>query len=118
MAARLVFTRDSSLNTTLVDEARGAMMYEIETEGGFFSKTTIVRKPYKSAPSFRLILFSPVYAKLGHLLSIDSRGEVVPHTSTEVARILWKTWSPDRIIYYGAEMKVKEFMPPAGTIGG
>ena len=38
----------------------------------------------------------------------------MPHTSTEVARIQWKTWSSDRIVYYGCEMKRGEFMPKAG----
>jgi hypothetical protein len=52
MAMKLVFTKNSPLNTTLVDQASGLVMYEIETERGFLSKTTIIRKPFTSA-SFR-----------------------------------------------------------------
>jgi len=91
MAMRLVFTKDSPLNTTLVDEASGLVMYEIETERGFMNKTTVIRKPFT-----------------------NRRGRPVPHTSTEVARIRWKTWSSDRIVYYGCDMKRGEFMPKAG----
>lgn len=51
MAIKLVFTKDSPLNTTLVDEASGLVMYEIETGRSFTSKTTVIRKPFTSAPS-------------------------------------------------------------------
>lgn len=56
-AMKLIFTKDSPLNTTLVDETSGAVVYEIETEGGFFSKTTIIRKPFTSASSINLVVF-------------------------------------------------------------
>ena len=49
MALKLVFTKNSPFNTTLVDEASGAVMYEIETERKLFSKTTVIRKPFTSA---------------------------------------------------------------------
>ncbi|KAF9653260.1 hypothetical protein BDM02DRAFT_3107827 [Thelephora ganbajun] len=91
MAMRLAFTKNSPLNTTLVDETSGVVMYEIETEKSFMSKTTIIRKPFT-----------------------NRRGQLVPQTSTEVARILWKTWSSDRIVYYGCDMKRGDFMPKAG----
>ena len=115
MAAKLVFTKDSPLNTTLVDEARGAVMYEIETERSFLSKTTVIRKPTMSA-SFQSILPSPVYSAPGHPLLADQRGKSVSRTSTEVARIQWKTWSSDKIDYHGHEMKREEFMPKAGIL--
>ena len=38
----------------------------------------------------------------------------MPHTSTEVAKIQWKSWSSDRVTYYGHEMKIGEFMPKEG----
>lgn len=49
MVMRLAFTKNSPLNTTLVDQTSGAVMYEIETERTFFSKTTVIRKPFTSA---------------------------------------------------------------------
>jgi hypothetical protein len=52
MAMKLVFTKNSPLNTTLVDETSGAVVYEVETERGFFGKTTVVRKPFTSACFF------------------------------------------------------------------
>ena len=55
---KLVFTQNSPLDTILVDEARGAVMYEIATEKNLFSKTTVIQKPFISA-SFRPILPSP-----------------------------------------------------------
>lgn len=67
------------------------MVYEIETEGSLFNKTTVIRKPLTGRP-----------------------GERVPHTSTEVARIQWKAWSPDKVTYCGREMEIGEFMPKAG----
>jgi len=91
MAMKLVFTTDSHLNTTLVDETSGLVMYEVETERKFMSRTTVIRKSFT-----------------------NRRGKPVPHTSTEVAKIQWKTWSSDRIVYYGCDMKRDEFMPKAG----
>ena len=38
----------------------------------------------------------------------------MPSTSTEVAKIQWKTFSSDRVVYHGCSMKVGEFMPKAG----
>ena len=118
VAMKLVFTKNSPLNTTLVDERSGAVMYEIETEGGFFgSKRTIVRKPVTSASLFfsiTLLLAPLTNDVLGRPPSSDQRGQPIPRTSSEVARIQWKRWSSDRIVYYGHEMKRDEFLPKAG----
>ena len=105
---KLVFTKNSPLNTTLVDETSGLVMYEIETERRSMSKTTVIRKPFTSASFsfFRALRLTPMI--------LDRRGQPVPHTSTEVAKIQWKTWSSDRIVYYGCSMKRGEFMPKAG----
>jgi len=46
---KLVFTKGSPLNTVLVDKASGQVVYEIETERRFLSKTTVIRKPFTSA---------------------------------------------------------------------
>ena len=56
---KLVFTQNSPLDTTLVDEAKGVVVYEIATEEKFFSKTTVIRKPFISASFFRQILPPP-----------------------------------------------------------
>ena len=115
MAMRLVFTRDSPLNTALVDEASGLVMYEIETEREFMSRTTVIRKPFTSACHFIRFFFSEQSPHETYpVLFSDRKGRSVPHTSTEVARIRWKTWSSDRIVYYGCDMKRGEFMPKAG----
>ena len=114
MAMRLVFTRDSPLNTALVDEASGLVMYEIETERGFMSRTTVIRKPFTSACHFFFFFRVAPPPETYPVLFSDRKGRPVPHTSTEVARIRWKTWSSDRIVYYGCDMKRGEFMPKAG----
>lgn len=44
MSTKLVFTKTSPLETTVVFEATGLPLYEIETENGTIQKTTIVRK--------------------------------------------------------------------------
>jgi hypothetical protein len=44
MPTKLVFTKSSPLETTVVSEATGLPLYEIETENGTVQKTTIVRK--------------------------------------------------------------------------
>ena len=111
MAMKIVFTKDSPLNTTLVDGASGAVMYEIETGRGFLSKTTVIRKPFTSASLFGPRLCFSTYPSSG--LSSDRRGQSVPRTSTEVAKIQWKTWSSDRIVYYGHDMRRSAFMPKA-----
>lgn len=112
-ALKLVFTKNSPLNTTLVNDQSKAVMYEIETERSLFSKTTVIRKPFTSAFSFRLLAVT-TYLVLAHSPPLDQRGEPVSHTSTEVAKIRWKRWSSDRIVYYGHDMKREEFMPSAG----
>ena len=115
MAMKLVFTTDSPLNTTLVDETTGLVMYEVETEKKFMSRTTVIRKPFTSAclSFFRALPF-PTLTWISFIRLSDRRGKPVPHTSTEVAKIQWKTWSSDRIVYHGCDMKRNEFMPKAG----
>ena len=49
MATKLVFTSDSVLDTTLVDERTGAVVYEVETVRRFFNVKTVVRRYYTSA---------------------------------------------------------------------
>lgn len=123
MAMRLVLTKNSPLNTALVDERSGLVMYEVETERSFMSRTTVIRKPFTSTCFVSFVLSSAASAPSHlnspwnldiHRLLSDRRGKPVPHTSTEVAKIQWKTWSSDRIVYYGCDMKRGEFMPKAG----
>ena len=44
---KLIFERNSPLNTTLVDEATGEVVYEIETSG-LLSRATIIWIPTRS----------------------------------------------------------------------
>ena len=62
---KLVFTKSSPLNTVLVDKSSGQVVYEIETERRFLSKTTVIRKPFTSAILFFcLVAPSPSAADL------------------------------------------------------
>ena len=110
MALKLIFTENSPLDTTLVDEASGAVMYETETERGFFSKTTVIRKPHTGA--FLLSIDMTCISFLTRLLSMvsDRPGEPVHNTSTEVARIQRNSWSSDMVVYDRHEMRIEEFM--------
>ena len=112
MVMKLVFTKNSPLNTVLVDKTSGQVMYEIETERGFLSKTTVIRKPFTSEPLCSAAPFASIIDV--EWLALDRRGKPVPGTVTEVAKIQWKTFSSDRIVYYGCSMKRGEFLPKAG----
>jgi hypothetical protein len=75
MVMKLVFTKNSPLNTTLVDETSGAVLYEIETKRSFWSKATVIRKPFLSAPFGSLSPFSPL-TRHWKLIVIRSAGRV------------------------------------------
>ena len=113
MVLKLVFTKNNPLNTVLVDKTSGQVMYEVETERRFLSKTTVIRKPFTSASSLFFFVFCFAFSAIDSGL-IDRRGKSVPNTATEVAKIQWKTFSSDRIVYYGCSMKRGEFLPKAG----
>jgi len=77
MAVRLVFTLDSPFNTTLVDEASGLVIYEIETKMSLVTGETVIRKPLPSAYFFsrsfepRKFTWNPYFQSL---VMIRSRG--------------------------------------------
>ena len=52
---KLIFERNSPLNTTLVDEATGEVVYEIETSG-LLSRATIIWIPTRSEFFFGLFV--------------------------------------------------------------
>ena len=117
MTTKLAFTKDSPLNTALVDEATGTVVYEIETERSFLSKTKFMREPSHSAfptlsfcsPSFGIkcvcvCVWWPWIPEFG----------LSDRTSTEAAKIKWQRLSSDTIVYRGQEMSRDEFLPIAG----
>lgn len=69
MALKLVFKKDNLLNTTIVDDKTGAVMYDIGTEGSFMNRTTIIRKPFTGLSLFRPTEPLPLTPSHGHLTS-------------------------------------------------
>jgi len=99
MSARtLLLARNSPINTTLIDEATGQALYEIDTPLKLTQYATKIRKLDSSLP--------PLYPETQ-----------LPETSDEMARIYWKLGS-DRIIFRGKITTQKEFLPSAGKLGG
>jgi len=134
----LRFARDSPLRTTLVDEATGYAKYQIDTpiklvgsatrirkfdsptqpplhwddddddDSGFGGDITDVKKR-RSGPTW-----SRSY-KEGHE---EAPGPELAETSDEIARIHWKWFSSDRIIFRGRVQSRAEFLPKCGKLKG
>ena len=132
----LRFTRNSPLRTILVDEATGDAKYQIDTPSGIARIATRIRK---LSPSTRPPLNwddeesdpgdddaddekdSDSKSKKGG----DSEEEVyeivkskLPETSDEVARIYWKWFSSDRIIFRGKITSRSELLSKCGKMKG
>jgi len=132
----LRFARDSPLRTTLVDEATGHAKYQIDTPTKFARSVTRIRK-------FDLPTQPPLHwdddtdsdsdddiadkgkkkkeskAKKDEKdMEGDNIGMELPETSDEIARIYWKWFSSDRIVFRGRITSQSEFLPKCGKMGG
>ena len=120
----LLLSRNSCLRTTLIDEATGQAVYEIDTPRKVSKYVTKIRK-----------FDSPTQPPLhwndgggdcdsggGHVgrRGASTGGEPepmeLPETSDEIARIYWKWSSDNRIIFRGKITTQKEFLPAVGTL--
>ena len=129
MAGRtFLLARNSPLRTTLIDEATGQAVYQIDTPRGFISETTKIRKldPATRAP----LDWDDGGADSDDGEDIDKKGAVrgtegselemadLPETSDEIARIYWTFTTSERIIFRGRITSQKEFLPAAGKLQG
>ena len=124
-----LLARNSPLRTTLIDEATGQAVYQIDTPRKFSSDVTKIRKLDSAARA-------PLNWDDGSGAGYDSSEDIIdkksalkgtegggskletPETSDEMARIYWKLTSPNRIIFRGRITTQDEFLPAAGKLGG
>ena len=128
----LRLSRESPLRTTLVDEATGQAKYQIDTPMKFARSVTRVRK-FDSATQSSLHWSDDdpgpdsgddIADKKGSKpkeeeeAEGDGVGAELPETSDEMARIYWKWFSSDRIVFRGRITTRAEFMPTTGKAKG
>jgi hypothetical protein len=125
-----LFARNSPLRTTLIDEATGQAVYQIDTpRKTFSSEVTKIRKLEESsahAPrnwdddDAGYDSSEDITGKKGASMETEGGGpeQELPETSDEIARIYWKSTSSDRIIFRGRITTRDEFLPAAGKLKG
>ena len=135
----LRFARNSPLRTTLVDEATGRAIYQIDTPKKISRSVTRIRRfdshtrpqhwdeDSGSDPGDGI---DGVENKEEELRSKDGENDDdnedqgdgtepgLPGTSDEIARIYWKWFSPDRIIFRGGITTRSEFLHKWGKMKG
>ena len=127
----LRFTRDSPLRTTLVDEATGHVKYKIETPIRITRSVTRIKK-FDSPPQPPLRRDQDADSDSSGSLTDkrsneDNKGkgeeggeteEELPEASDEIARIYWKWFSTDRIVFRGRITTRGELLPKVGKMKG
>jgi hypothetical protein len=129
----LILTRNSPLRTTLVDEATGHAKYQIDTPVKFNRSVTRIRKLDPSAEPHNWdgdvdSDSSDEEDQKNYKSKKDTKGEEedddegdeteLPKTSDEIARIHWKWFSSDRIVFQGKATTRTEFLPKTGKMKG
>ena len=136
----LIFARNSPLRTTLVDEATGHVKYQIDTPRKIARSVTRIRKfDSPTEPPLHWDAESDSgndvtdKGKKSKSKSKSTKGKVkeegeegheeeeggeLPETSDEIARIYWKWFSSDRIIFRGRAHARAKFLPKCGKMRG
>ena len=133
----LLFARNSPLRTTLVDEATGHAKYKIDTPIRLTGSVTRIRKldsntqPYHWDEDGDSDSNDDITdegngkkkdkSKRDEKDEEDEEGETLqrlPETSDEIARIYWKWFSSDRIVFRGRITTRSEFLPKTGKMKG
>jgi len=133
----LRFARDSPLRTTLVDEATGYAKYQIDTPIRLVRGVTRIRKfdsptqpplhwdddadsdsgeDITDVKKRRSGSTGSRSYKEGH--EEEASGPELAETSDEIARIYWKWFSSDRVIFRGKIQSRAEFLPKCGKMKG
>ena len=103
----LRFAQNSPLRTSLVDEATGNVKYTIDTPTKFARSVTRIRK------------FDPKKSRRdGEEEGDETETGVTSPESEEIARIYWKWFSPDRIIFRRRITNRSKLLPRAGKMKG
>ena len=132
----LEFDRNSPLRTTLIDKATGHAKYQIDTPVRLVGSVTRIRKLDSSTPH--------IYHEYGDgdsdsdddIIRTGKKGpsdskkhendkedeletvEVLAEASDEIARIYWKWFSVDDIIFQGRKTPRDVFLPKCGKMRG
>jgi hypothetical protein len=136
----LRFARDSPLRTTLVDQVTGLAKYQIDTPIRLVGSATRIRKfesptqpplhwedDADSDPGDDNDIADVKKRRSGSTgsRSYKEKGEEaeeaepeLAETSDEIARIYWKWFSSDRIIFRGGIHRRSKFLPKCGKMGG
>lgn len=131
----LQLSRNSPLRTSLVDEATGRVKYKINTPIRLTRSVTRIRKfTSPTQPPLHRDQGSdsgsggditdkknketPKRKKDKKDKEEDGREAELPETSDEIARIYWKWFSTDRIIFRGRITTRGEFLPKVGKMRG
>jgi len=131
----LRLTRDSPLRTILVDEATGYAKYQIDTPRKIARSVTRIRKfdsPKRPPPHLDEDTDSDpgddIADKSKEAMSEkdekdkeqegDGMETELAETSDEIARIYWKWFSSNRIIFRGRITTRREFLPKTGKAKG
>ena len=119
--------RDSTLRTTLIDEATGHAMYQVDTPQKLSSSyTTNIRKlgPATQPPPYSDDGDSDSDEDLDQkkCIPVDAdEDELVvklPETSDEMARIYWKLNSPNSLVFRGKASTRSDFLHECGKMRG
>ena len=125
-----LLTRNSPLRTTLIDEATGQAVYNVDTPRKLAPDVTKIRKldsptqpPHHWDDGGDDGDFSEGIAdRKGAFREVEGAKPdtppELPETSDEIARIYWKFISSDKIVFRGRSTTQKEFLPPAGKLRG
>ena len=123
-------SRDSPVRTILVDEATGHAKYQIDTPIKLARSVTRIRK-FDSHTQPPLHWDEDADSDSGHDVTdkkrkskeeeeeegVDGMAEL-PETSDEIARIYWKWFSSDRIVFRGRITSRSDFLPKTGKVKG
>ena len=124
------FTHSSPLRTTLVDEATGHAIYQIDTPRKIAGSITRIRKFDSPQPHSHRDEDADddsddsIADKKSKSKGNEEKGdetEAAPElaeTSDEIARIYWKWFSPNTIHFQGRVTIRSEFLPQTGKLGG
>ncbi|KAF9644778.1 hypothetical protein BDM02DRAFT_843365 [Thelephora ganbajun] len=133
----LQFSRNSPLRTTLVDEATGHPKYQIDTPRKIARSVTRIRR-FDSPTQPPLHQDDDVDSDSGDDITDKGKkkseskedkhnreeadeadgGAELLETSDGIARIYWKWFSPDRIVFQGKITTRSEFLPKCGKMSG
>ena len=133
----LRFTRNSPVRTVLVDEATGHAMYQIDTPIRVTGRVTRIRRLDSSishplhhddadSDSDDDITDAKKRRRSGSTGSRSYKEEgdaeeaepELAETSDEIARIYWKWFSSDKLIFRGRAHLRTEFLPKCGKMKG